>query len=857
MMRVLFSILFICLLLPESPELAAQNRHDSLRKTIPEKSWKIGFPFMSEDGSKLIMRKTTRIKALQGTDMHRDSIFFFDIKKGGTEEIASVRQGGTWIALAGNNNLLLNNNRQAELIDLEKQTHQYYEGVRQARVAGEKKQFVLHYGEGENRRLELRSSDGKLLNTIENVVRFHLAESGNIYAITENEVDSYGISLLKENKHEKVYNGSRKIASLETDSNETGCMIFEQYTENNFQTAIYLDFKENATYPLNEVLSVSFQRGSSEMIGEGSTYFLKLLIPEENETSSLVDIWYGNDHRLREKFSQPFREVCYVWEPKKKSVQQIGTDRLKRNAHIGSERYFLSFDPYLLQDYSRERALLQMQVYDREQDRYSVMDTILPALYLSRNGEYALSFKDQTWYLYHISTGSKKAIHSVKGPGENRFRFAESATPWFTDDGKAILFEGDGGLWMYDLKTGRLAQTAFFEGYQTTIVNGRREGNSTLNISLSKREVDMKAPLVIKLYDPHENITSYVLWHKGNITPVIAPTSRHIEYFIYNKTYSHFSYTEEDYNMPPRLVYKEIGKPEKIVYESNKEDKAISSLRQEIISYTNKDGIPLNGVLYYPLEYTPSGKYPMVVHIYERQRNRANRYPYPSCYDGGGFNIRLFLEKGYFVYLPDVLVQGKAGPGMDALDCVDNALTALDGNPLIDKDKIGMIGHSFGGYGVNFIAAHSDRFAAYVSGCGPSDIIWAYHAFNYNFLFPDQVRVMDNVFKMGTPFSHNKVLYRNNNPLYWAEKVNAPVLLWTGTEDQNVTADQSMAFYNALRINKKSVIALFYEGEGHSLQDKEAQFDLTSRILDWFDYHLYKETGIEWIEKGVEKGDTP
>ncbi|MPM66990.1 hypothetical protein SDC9_113904 [bioreactor metagenome] len=512
---------------------------------------------------------------------------------------------------------------------------------------------------------------------------------------------------------------------------------------------------------------------------------------------------------------------------------------LTTNVNIGNERYFLSFDPYLLQDYSRELPLLQMQVYDRVLDRYSVMDTIAPALYLSGNGEYALSPKNKVWNLYHIPSGTKKAIHSVKEPG----------TPWFTDDGSAILFEGDGGLWMYDLKTGNLDEIAIFKECQTSIVNGKRKGISIPHINICMREVNLSAPLVIRLNDPEKNSTSYVLWYKGEVKPIIAPTAKHIESFNYNKTYTHFSYIEEDYNMPPRLVYKETGKEEKVVYESNKEDKAILSLKQEIISYTNSDGIPLNGILYYPLDYNPSGKYPMVVHIYERQRHLANRHPYSSYYNDLGFNIRLLLENGYFVYLPDILIQGKDGPGMDALDCVNNALDALAGNPLIDKYKIGLIGHSFGGYEVDFIATQSNRFAAYVSGAGHSDILWAYHAFNYNFLYPDHVRVMANLYKMGTPFSHNKTLYWKNNPLYWAENVNAPVLLWTGTEDQNVTANHSMAFYNALRRNKKSVIALFYRGEGHALQNKEAQFDLTTRVLDWFDYFLKDKNGIEWIVK--------
>lgn len=856
-MRVLLSILFTCLLLPGSLEVAAQGRHDSLQKTILEKSWKIGFPFMSEDGSKLIMRQTSRIIALQGSDMHKDSIFFFDLKKGGMKEIASVRQGGTRIALVDNNSLLLYNSQQAELIDLEKQTRNYYEGVQQAQEVKDKKQFVLHYGAGQKKRLELRSANGELLNEIENVDRFYTTGNGSIYVITENEGNIFEISILKRDRHEKVYATSRKIASLEIDSNETGCMIFEQYAENNFQTAIYLDFKDNATYPLDELLSVPFQRGFTEIIGEGSTYFLKLWVYKEKEDTSLVDLWYGNDNQLQEKFYQPVRVINFVWDPQKRFIQQIGNDLLTTNVNIGNERYFLSFDPYLLQDYSRERALLQVQVFDRVLNRYSIMDTIAPTLYLSGNGEYVLSSKNQVWNLYHIPSGSKKAIHSVKEPSVPWFKSEESCTPWFTDDGSAIVFNGDGGLWMYDLQAGTLTQTAAFEGYQTKIINGETKGFSVSKCNIHDRQVDLSEPLVIQLYDPQKNVTSYALWHKGNIKPIIAPTTKHIESFNYNKAYTHFSYTEEDYNMPPRLVYKEIGKEEKVVYESNKEDKAILSLKQEIISYTNSDGIPLKGILYYPLHYTSSGKYPMVVHIYEKQRHRANVYPYPSYYDDLGFNIRLLLENGYFVYLPDILIQGKDGPGMDALDCVDNALDALAGNPLIDKHKIGLIGHSFGGYQTNFIAAHSNRFATYVSGSAKSDIIWGYHAFNYHFLYPDYVRIEANQYKMGIPFSHNKALYCKNNPLYWAENVNAPVLLWTGMEDQNVTADHSMAFYNALRRNKKSVIALFYKNEGHVLLNKDAQFDLTFRIIDWFDYFLYGETNIEWIDKGMRKGDTP
>jgi dipeptidyl aminopeptidase/acylaminoacyl peptidase len=310
---------------------------------------------------------------------------------------------------------------------------------------------------------------------------------------------------------------------------------------------------------------------------------------------------------------------------------------------------------------------------------------------------------------------------------------------------------------------------------------------------------------------------------------------------------------EEDYNLPPCLVCKETDEQERILYQSNKVDRKVLSLRQEIISYTAGDGILLKGILYYPLNFTPGAKYPMVVHIYEEQRQSSNRYPFPSYYEELGFNIRLLIEGGYFVFLPDILIQGIKGPGVDALESVESALDAVSGNLLIDSNKIGLIGHSFGAYETDFIATHSKRFAAYVSGAGQSDLVWAYHSFNYNFKWPDYLRIEDNQHKMGVPFSGNRQLYFMNNPIYYADQVNAPVLLWSGLNDQNVTSDHTMAFYNALRRNNKEVIALYYKDQGHSIRQPLSQVDLTSRILDWFDYFLKENTEIEWIRDGIRK----
>ncbi len=837
-MKSFFFIVIPCLLLATGRDLAAQNKQGSPPKDVYEAFQNIEAPMMTEDGNWLVLRKRSWMPAWNKSDLDKDTVILFNLAGPGKTKTAGYRLNIRDMAFVGNSHMLLSGGLQTELLNLNEQTSTYFKGAKSIQAVKNKNQFVLLYSPEEKNRLELHAGNGDLLNAADQVTRFYTTEKGSVYAVTENENQEYEIVLINDTEKEKVYGSSRKILSLDIDPGERGMIICEQSPISNCREALYLDLETKISYPLKEVLPVAFQRCFSESISDDSTYFLKLWIGKEKKDTSVVDIWYGNDNRLEEKFSPPVGVVSYVWEPRNHFIRQVGSEHLPVGINIGSAHYFLCFDPDSLQDYRSEQAPLLLYVYELEADRYSLLDTIAPEMYLSGDGNYALSPSGSGWNLYHIPSGSKKLIGS-KGTG----------TPWFTTDGKAVIFEGEGAVWQYDIKTATLTPLVTFDRYQTRIVNGQWKGMNAGKGTFAAQQVNPSEPLLIELYDPSENRTGYSLWHEGNAEPIVPPTNRYIQSLNYNRSFTRFSWLEEDYNLPPQLVYKQMGKEKVTLYKSNRQDKAIESLKQDIVSYANSDNVPMKGVLYYPLNYNSSLKYPMVLYIYEKQNQLSNRYPYPSYYESLGFNIRLFLENGYFVYLPDIVIQGKAGPGQDALDCVNHALDALARNPLIDKSRIGLIGHSFGGYETDYIATRSTRFAAFVSGSGHSDIVWDANCFNYNFFTPDYVRIEANIYKLGKPFSADKSLYFMNNPVWHAEKVNAPLLLWAGLEDKNVTADQTMAFYNALRCNGKDVVALFYKGEGHCLQQQQNQADLTGRILDWFDYFLKDQTEVGWITK--------
>lgn len=831
-MRVWIYFIFLCLPLWAGRELEAQNRHHSLL-SLADSYYTLNGSKMSEDGRWIVVRKSY--------DINKDTLLIFNSQKPGQAIGRRLKVGITTFLRSGY--LLMQTPGQVELLNLQAQTGMIFKGAINMEAIKSGEFFLLHYHDGQNNRLELRSSKGELVNASDHVSRFYSTKKNHVYAVTEDKEHGWEVLLMKDNTRKKIFSSENEIVALEVDDNEQGMIIRQKTQQGKIMEMHYFDLVTKTVYPLSEVLPVTFEEGFGKAIRQGSSYFLDLLVPAEKEDTSLVDIWYGNDRKLEKKFHPPSTTLYYVWEPKNKKIQRIGSDQLPSGINIGSDQYFLTFDRYLLNDYKTNLPFIELNIYRRDKDVFLPVDTVYSDLHSAPDGSYFMYKAKGNWCLYHSATGQKRII-SEEGP----------ETPHFSPDGKSVLFDGRGGLWHYNLKNGDLVKFMDFDGYRTSLINRHYQPLNSFRFSILS--ADEKQGLIIKCFNSDENTSTYLLWKNGKSETIIPVTKGLIKNLQYNDAYTHFSYTIEDYNMPPRLFHKTVGKNARLVYQSNSRDTAIVNLRQEILAYTNSDGVPLKGVLYYPLNYKPSLKYPMVLSIYQILSNKkANEYPVATYSRGNsdGFNLRMLLENGYFVYFPDI-VFGEKGTGLSALDCVHHALDAIGYNPSIDTDKVGLIGHSHGGYETNFIATHSDRFAAFVSGAGNCNIVRSYFSYNYNFSSPFYWQYESGQYKMNKPFSDDKELYFRNNPIHYADLVKAPILLWTGKKDYNIYWEQTMEFYIGLKRNNKKVIALFYPREPHALFAPEASRDLYSRTFDWFSYFLKGEHDIQWINREI-KGD--
>lgn len=828
-MKNLFILFSSCLLLFSGLKLDAQNKPEELQG-LADRHYRM-LPFkISEDGRWVAFRKWH--------DRNSDTLLILDNRHPG--KVIGHRAIIGEYFFPDNDHLLTRNQQSAELWNLKKQTGIYFEHVKDMKALKNNGWFVLHHNEKEDNRVGLYDTSGKLLQSVDQATRFIIAEDDRVYVITKEGEGDCRLVRLGDKGKEQLYSSPLEIKFLDIYPARQGIMIHEQSLGSTAMGAVYLDLNTEVAYPLQDVLPITPQRVFTETIEGGEGYFLKVVTDYEKQDTSVVDIWHGDDYRLERKF-HPYPVFTYhVWNPRKKQIEQVGADSALEQASLGDGRYFVSVDRYLLQDYITASPKMIIDIYDRQEDTYFLMDTVTSyaptMLYISPGGEYILYGKDKNWYTYHVATGTKKVID---GNG--------LINPYFTPDGQRVLFDGDGGLWSYDPEKNRLSKLGDFEGCEVTILNGTSKG---IAYRFDRKIIDLEKPVLLKLYDRRENKSAYILHKNGKNEALIPFTGMNIQELTYDEDYRHFYYSEENYNLPPRLVYKEPGKEKNIVFQSNRADLDILSLKQETVSYTNSDGIPLKGILYYPLNYNPSGKYPMVVRIYQRQSHIQNRYPLAefSMRNRDGLNLRLLLEKGYCVYFPDI-VYGEKGTGLSALDCVHRSLDALEDNLCIDKSRIGLFGFSHGGYETNFIATHSDRFAAYVAGAGNSDIVRSYFSYNNNFRRPFYFQFETGQYEMKKSFSEDKQLYFQNSPIHYVDRVNAPILLWTGKKDQNIYWEQTMEFYIGLKRNRKKVVALFYPKEGHAFFSQEASSDLSLRILDWFDYYLKGKKGAEWIEK--------
>ncbi|MDX2414879.1 MAG: prolyl oligopeptidase family serine peptidase, partial [Bacteroidales bacterium] len=267
----------------------------------------------------------------------------------------------------------------------------------------------------------------------------------------------------------------------------------------------------------------------------------------------------------------------------------------------------------------------------------------------------------------------------------------------------------------------------------------------------------------------------------------------------------------------------------------------------ELVEYTNKDGKKLQGALYYPANYQEGKKYPMIVYIYEIRSTGLHRYTSPS--DASAYNTSNYTTNGFFIFQPDIVYKTNH-PGESAVDCVVPAVEEVLKTGMIDKDQIGIMGHSWGAYQTAFIITQTNLFSAAVAGAPLIDMISMYNEVYWNSGSPNQNIFETSQGRLREPWWNLMDEYMDNSPMFNADKIKTPLLVAFGNKDGAVDWHQGIEMFTTMRRMEKPYIMLVYEGENHGLRKKENMKDYCRKTREFFEHHLLGKDAEEWIVKG-------
>jgi len=367
--------------------------------------------------------------------------------------------------------------------------------------------------------------------------------------------------------------------------------------------------------------------------------------------------------------------------------------------------------------------------------------------------------------------------------------------------------------------------------------------------SAPEKWIDLSKPVYLSLYGEWTKKSGYgQLKPNGSVNRLVW-LDKNVGSLAKAKEAEIYAYTAQDYDDSPDIF---VGATDfldfKQVTQTNPFHSNYAWGTSELITYTTDKGRKLQGVLLYPAGYEPGKKYPMIVYNYELLSQNVHRYTAPS--DRSYYNLSVFTSLGYIVLEPDIVFR-KRQPGWSVVECVTAGVKKVIEMGIVDPERIGIIGHSMGGFNTSFVATHTDGiFAAAVAGAPITDQVSYYGDHHWGSGIAETDHIETGQERMEVALYEDLQAYIDNSAVYNVHNMTVPLLLEAGDQDGIIAWYQSIELYNIARRAKKNVVMLGYIGEDHGLRQKQNQRDYQRRILAWFGHYLKGEPAESWITEG-------
>ena len=279
--------------------------------------------------------------------------------------------------------------------------------------------------------------------------------------------------------------------------------------------------------------------------------------------------------------------------------------------------------------------------------------------------------------------------------------------------------------------------------------------------------------------------------------------------------------------------------------------------RVELVHWRGADGTPLAGLLYKPTDFDSTKQYPMIVNFYERSSDNLHAHS-PVIPHRSTIRPSFYASRGYLVFVPDV-VYTIGYPGQSALDCVVPGVLELIERGFVDPKRIGLQGHSWGGYQIAYMVTKTNLFAAGAPGAPVANMTSAYGGIRWESGMSRMFQYERTQSRLGATLWDAPIRYLENSPLFWLDRVRTPLLILHNDNDGAVPWYQGIELFTALRRLGKPAWLVNYNGEPHWPLPYPKRRDWNIRMQQFFDHYLQGAPAPRWMTEGmpaIEKGRT-
>ncbi len=718
----------------------------------------------------------------------------------------------------------------------------------------------------------------------DHVTHFDFSKNGRICAMIiakKDSIDSVSVNVYDTEKQKLIPVFQKEGYSENVSLDEQGTQLAFTWSPDTAKTKVftlyYFDINKQKPVSVSGEDNERLQDGWS-VSKEGKIFFNEKgdelyfgtrprPVPEPKDTLTedekvSLDIWTWHDdllqpQQLKQLDREKKRSYTAVYFPKDEKLVQLAVPEMENiiiDARAEGE-YSLGYDdkPYrkmISWDASRYKDVYL--VNRRSGERKMILPKVASRTSLSPKQNYVAWYNiaDSSWNIYSVDSGKSKNV--TKSQGVNFYNewndIPNEARPYgmagWTKNEELIIYD------MFDLW--KIDPAGKNKPENITGGAGRKMNVRFRYSRLDPKERHLPDIMLLSAFnEKNKDAGFYRLNLKNNDLQKLLMEKAWYSHPLKAKKAERLIWRKESFVDFPDLYTSNPEFQDAVrISDANPQQSRYIWGNSELVDWVSFDGDSVQGILIKPENFDPSQKYPMLVYFYERSSQRLNRYYVPKPIRSV-INWTYYTSNGYLIFVPDI--KYKTGyPGPSAFNYIISGTQSMcDRYPFIDRNRLGIQGQSWGGYQTAYIVTQTNMFKAAMAGAPVSNMTSAYGGIRWGSGLSRAFQYEDSQSRIGGTLWEKLPLYILNSPVFFADRVETPLLIMHNDNDGAVPWYQGIEFFTALRRLSKPVWMLVYNKAPHNLLRRTDMEDLTRRMQQFFDYYLKDAPEPTWMKFGV------